>query len=304
MLFLKSVLQILKVTNPMNFKNILIIGAGTMGKGIAQWFAQNNFDTELFDINKVLLEKSLQSIQTSWNVLEKKGKFSSEDISRFNKDIAITTSPNYRKYDLIIEAVVEDITIKNKIFTEIENKLESNSRLIIATNTSSISIDKLASNFKTFNKSNFLGIHFFNPATIMKLVELVKGKETSIEMIEKFKRLFNNKGKKAVISIDSPGFIVNRVNRNFFGEALIQLKTHSHQQVKQIDKIYKEIAGFKMGPFELIDLIGVDVNLDVTKSVWNQFDKNPRFSPHQIQQDLVDDKKFGKKNGEGFYKYE
>jgi 3-hydroxybutyryl-CoA dehydrogenase len=153
-------------------------------------------------------------------------------------------------------------------------------------------------------KSRFIGLHFFNPATIMKLVELIKGEQTDSQLCEELYSWFDAKGKKPALCKDSPGFIVNRVARNFYGEPLRIVEEDNEEKMKEVDHILKEVGGFKMGPFELMDLIGIDINYSVTCSVWEAYGKEPRFTPHHLQKKMVNENRLGRKTKHGFYKYD
>ena len=177
-------------------------------------------------------------------------------------------------------------------------------KTIFATNTSSIPVSSLAKELSNKRKSQFLGLHFFNPAPIMKLVEIIEGHWTDKKLANDLYQWFESKDKKPAKCKDSPGFIVNRLARNFYGEAFRNISQEDQEKIKEHDKIMKEVGGFRMGPFELMDLIGVDVNLDVSTSVWNSFFQEPRFAPHRIQKFMVESGRLGRKTKKGFYDYE
>lgn len=284
-------------------KQVLIIGAGTMGRGIAQWFSQQNIITFLTDTNEETLKESKQSVYNSWEKLEKKGKFSSKNVDSFKNDLHFLPLKDVPSdQDLIIEAIIEDLKIKQMVFSDLDARFFE--KTIFATNTSSISVESIASCLSEERKKKFLGLHFFNPATIMKLVEVIEGPSTNKELSLELFNWFSEKGKKPAICKDRPGFIVNRVARGFYGEALRIIEDFDQEKIKELDLVMKESGGFRMGPFELLDLIGIDVNLDVTYSVWEAFKKEPRFAPHQLQEKMVKEGNFGKKSGKGFYQYE
>jgi 3-hydroxybutyryl-CoA dehydrogenase len=201
------------------------------------------------------------------------------------------------KADLIIEAVVEDLTVKQKLFHDLE--LINSSQTIFCTNTSSLSVTQIFSKGK--NQSRCLGVHFFNPAQIMKLVELVAGEKTDIQLLNRVSELLKKLGKTTVRSKDSPGFIVNRVARHFYLESL-KILEEGAANVEEVDALMQSV-GFKMGPFELMDLIGIDVNLAVSTAVYNGFNKNPKYKPNAIQIQKVKDGLLGRKSGKGFYDY-
>ncbi len=284
-------------------KKVLVIGAGTMGQGIAQWFCQQGIDVEITDSNIAGLNSAIIQINSSWKKLCEKGKISATDVEQFSKHLSHVRAENIDpNIGLVIEAVVENLNIKKKIFSDLDKVVNENA--IFASNTSSISINSLCEELSIHRKRSFLGLHFFNPVPMMKLVEIIQGKWTEPDLIEKLKVWFENNGKIAALCQDSPGFIVNRIARNYYGEPLRIVKDFDREKFKEVDEIMKKVGGFKMGPFELVDLIGIDVNLSATKTVWEDLGKNPRFAPHPIQEERVASNKLGKKTGEGYYNYE
>ncbi|MBK27064.1 MAG: 3-hydroxybutyryl-CoA dehydrogenase [Halobacteriovorax sp.] len=284
----------------MNLNLVTIIGAGTMGRGIAQWFAQCGVRVELTDANSEALQTGLDLVHSSWKKLEQKGKFSASEVSGFKENLkAVALSELSTSSDLVIEAIIENLEIKHKVFLDLDKRMGP--KTILASNTSSIPITELATPLSKDRKARFLGLHFFNPATIMKLVEVIKGSETEQKLCDDLEAWFKEKGKKPAQCKDSPGFIVNRVARNFYGEAL---RIAEKREYSEIDHVLKEVGGFRMGPFELMDLIGIDINYDVTCSVWQAFNKEERFAPHHLQKEMVDKKHLGRKTGQGFYPHE
>ena len=201
--------------------------------------------------------------------------------------------------DLVIEAVVEDAAVKTKLFQSLP--LPPDSSCIIASNTSSLSIGTLAEGLSPSRRTRFLGLHFFNPAPVMKLVEVVAGPESDVKMCEDVAKWFREKKKVPALCQDRPGFIVNRVARNFYGEALRLVGDGREERCREVDGVLRDVGGFRMGPFELMDLIGVDVNYQVTCSIWEAFDRHPRFEPHPLQKSLVEQGRLGKKSSGGFY---
>ncbi|MFT6070384.1 MAG: 3-hydroxybutyryl-CoA dehydrogenase [Bacteriovoracaceae bacterium] len=285
----------------MNLNVVTVIGAGTMGQGIAQWFAQQGLRVELTDSNHEASINALTKINSSWSKLCEKGKFSKEKIDIFSKNLKATKIDSLNsESDLVVEAIIENLEIKHKVFKNLDEVM--NLKTIIASNTSSIPITELSECLSPERKKMFLGLHFFNPATIMKLVEIIKGDETDQELCDDLEKWFLDRDKKPAQCKDSPGFIVNRVARNFYGEPL--RIAENGQGFTEIDKVLKEVGGFRMGPFELMDLIGIDINYDVTCSVWNAFNKNERFAPHSLQKEKVESGHFGRKSSKGFYDYE
>lgn len=284
-------------------KKVLVVGAGTMGQGIAQWFCQQGVNVELTDINQNTLGLAILQIKESWKKLCEKGKLSANDVNTFSSHLkGVKESEIDPNVSLVIEAIIENLDIKKKTFLRLDEILCPET--IFASNTSSISINSLCEDLKIHRKRNFLGLHFFNPVPIMKLVELIQGKWTETDLIENLKNWFEENGKITAICQDSPGFIVNRIARNYYGEPLRIVKTFDREKFREIDEIMRKVGGFRMGPFELVDLIGIDVNLSATKTVWENLGKNPRFAPHEIQEERVASNKLGKKTGEGYYIYE
>lgn len=287
----------------MNLNHVTIIGAGTMGQGIAQWFAQQFVSVDLIDTTQVQADTAKNKILNSWDVLLEKEKFSGCQVNQFKHFLEAKTKENINpETDLIIEAVFEDLNLKKELFTFLDKKCSQ--KTIFASNTSSFPIHLMAEAVSPERQKQFLGLHFFNPATLMKLVEVIKAKSTDQKYCDELYLWFKEKKKEPAHCSDSPGFIVNRVARNFYGEALRIVETENEMRMREVDKIMREVGGFKMGPFELMDLIGIDVNLAVTESVWNAYAKTPRFSPHDLQKKLVAEKRFGKKTKRGFYSYE
>ncbi|MBY0517342.1 MAG: hypothetical protein K2P81_10560 [Bacteriovoracaceae bacterium] len=287
----------------MEIKSVVVIGAGTMGSGIAQWFAQQNVLTYLCDNNPNQTETALKKIHESWSILCKKSKISTDQVDQYSQNIKTCTLDSIpHESDLIIEAIIENLEIKKNLFKSLDQKVSSHS--IFASNTSSFPIGKIGDELSDGRKKKFVGLHFFNPATLMKLVEIVQSKDSSLQICQQLYQWFDSHGKKPALCSDSPGFIVNRVARSFYGEPLRIAGRYDEEKIKEIDQILKTVGDFKMGPFELMDLIGVEVNYSVTCSVWESYNKSPRFSPHSLQKELVDRGYFGRKTKKGFYQYE
>ncbi|MBS1640925.1 MAG: 3-hydroxybutyryl-CoA dehydrogenase [Bacteroidetes bacterium] len=278
-------------------KKIAVCGAGTMGSGIAQIIAQHGFETVLFDLNEEVLNKSKQLIESSLQTLVLKNKITKEEEQQTLSNIQFASNINNCKAHLIIEAIIENKEAKLNLFKQVE-KINSK-ETIIASNTSSISINQLAAEIQ--HPQRFAGMHFFNPATIMKLVEIIKTNATNNIVIEQLCLLSKALGKTAVVCNDAPGFIVNRVARHYYLEAmkLIELNLAT---IENVDAIM-QASGFKMGPFKLMDLIGMDINYNVSNIVWNDLGKPERLKPSIIQQQKVEAKQLGKKTGKGFYNY-
>ena len=278
-------------------KNVGVAGAGSMGLGIAQVFAQANFDVVLFDLNAAQLDKAKLEIEKNLAGAVSKNKISEADKSASLARIKFTTDVNSLKADLIIEAIVEKLEVKRELFQKLSeiNSIET----ILATNTSSIPVTRIAKDI--LNPSRVVGMHFFNPAHLMKLVEVITGAETSTEVAETIKQLSISIGKTPIMCNDSPGFITNRVARHYYVESLKMLE-EKVASVETIDALM-ESAGFKMGPFKLMDHVGNDINLAVTSFLFESFHQDAKFRPSRIQQQKVDAGHLGKKTGKGFYNY-
>lgn len=276
-----------------------ICGAGTMGAGIAISCIQAGLDVVLYDLHDEVCTKAQAYIKAQMDKAVERGKTTRETADEALTKVRITSElGDIQPCDVVIEAIVENKEIKQELFAKVEALVAPNA--IIATNTSSIAVTSIAATLQ--RPEQFIGMHFFNPAHIMKLVEVIRGVKTSDETVERIIALSKVLGKSPAVAKDVPGFIVNRVARNFYNEAM-RMCTEGVASVEQIDTIMKGI-GFKMGPFELMDLIGVDTNLQVTKSVWEQYFYEPRFAPALMQEQYVQAKLWGRKTGEGFYKYD
>ena len=276
---------------------ICICGAGTMGSGIAQVCAQGGFDTMLFDIDESVLEKAKQGIQKNLQNLVNKEKISVREQEEIFNRIQFVKDINVCTADLIIEAIIENIEAKIDLLNMLARV--NNPKVIFATNTSSLSISQIQK--ESLHPENVIGMHFFNPAPVMKLVEVVKGNNTGEETVQTIFDLCKRLGKTPVICKDAPGFIVNRVARQYYLEAM-KLIDGGIASFENVDDIM-EATGFKMGPFKLMDLIGMDINLIVSETLYEAFNRTERFKPSPIQIDKVKKGELGKKAGKGFYKY-
>lgn len=280
-----------------NVKTIAVCGAGTMGAGIAQMSAAAGFKTILYDINDEAVSKGKSAIDKNLQIGLEKNKITVEEKIYIENNIQITSNLKSIIADIVIEAIIEIKEVKQNLFSSIAeiNSIET----ILATNTSSIPISSLADNIS--HPERVVGMHFFNPAHIMKLVEVISGNKTSIENAQCIYDLALKMNKTPVRANDRPGFIVNRIGKLYHTEP-IRIVEEGIADVETIDELM-EASGFKMGPFKLIDLIGVDANLNVTKSLYELMNHAPQFKPSELQQKMVAENKLGKKNGVGFYKY-
>lgn len=283
----------------MNEEIIGVAGAGTMGQGIAQIASQNQHQVYLYDAYPDQLGSAKHSLRKILQRQVEKDRMTQEEVDGIMERIHFEDDlTNFNQCKIVIEAVVEDLEIKQDVFQRLEGVVSRD--CILATNTSSLSIAAISSALK--KPKRFLGIHFFNPAPIMPLVEIVPGISTTEDTVNTAQTLINNWGKTTVLAKDTPGFIVNRVARPFYSEAIRQLE-EGVADVPTIDWAMKEIGGFKMGPFELMDFIGNDINYKVTETVFEEFFYDPRFKPSFTQKRMVEAGYLGKKSGKGFYDY-
>lgn len=280
-----------------NSSIICVCGAGTMGSGIAQVCASAGFTTILYELNEAVLAKAKTSIEKSLQTLVEKNKITAAQQQDTINHLTYTNNIAACKADLIIEAIIEKPEIKVQLFNQLA---EINSpKTIFASNTSSLSITHIAE--KILHPERVAGLHFFNPAPLMKLVEVVHTSFTNKNIIDELVAFTKQLGKTPVVCKDSPGFIVNRVARPFYIEAL-RIAEEGNSSFEDIDEIM-EASGFKMGPFKLMDLIGNDVNFAVSTSVYEQLGNPPRLKPSFIQQQKVENGELGKKTGKGYYNY-
>ncbi len=277
---------------------ICICGAGTMGSGIAQVVAQSGFNTILFDVNENALENAKIFIEKNLQYLADKEKISSSEKNEIFNQIHFITNIEECTGEIIIEAIVETEEAKVSLFNELAKY--NNEEVIFATNTSSLSVSALQD--KIIFPERVVGMHFFNPAYIMKLVEVVKGRQTNDEIATTIYDICKQMNKIPVMCKDAPGFIVNRIARHYYLEAL-KLVEEGIASYEDVDAVL-EASGFKMGPFKLMDLIGMDINLAVSQSLYEGFDNAERFKPSPLQIEKVKHGELGKKIGKGFYNYE
>jgi 3-hydroxybutyryl-CoA dehydrogenase len=278
-------------------KTICVCGAGTMGSGIAQVAAMAGFHTIQFDTNPEMLLKSRNSIEKNLGRLQEKGKISSEQQQLALKNLVFTSEMNKCLADLVIEAIIEQPEAKKQLFSQLAAINSPNT--IFASNTSSISISDIAVSVP--DPGRVVGMHFFNPAPLMKLVEIIRAAQTREQIVEELVALIKTLGKTPVICKDSPGFIVNRVARPYYLEAM-QLVEQGLADPRSVDAAM-EAAGFKMGPFALMDLIGMDINFNVSNIVWHALNQPERLKPSLLQEQKVKAGELGRKTGKGFYAY-
>ena len=278
-------------------KNIAVAGAGTMGSGIALSAALVHLPVVLFDTNENVLAKAQVSIQANLKYLSDKNKISAEESIACFEKVHFTGDISLCKADIIIEAIIEKIDSKISLFTSL-NAFNSTD-CIFASNTSSLSISELQAGIE--NPDRVAGLHFFNPAHIMKLVEVIKGTHTSGTTTDALINLCKRLNKTPVLCIDSPGFIVNRIARPYYLEAM-KLVENGTASIEDVDAVM-EASGFKMGPFRLMDLIGIDINYAVSTSLYNSLYKPARLTPSALQSDKLAKGELGKKTGKGFYNY-
>jgi len=280
-------------------KIVGVIGGGSMGSGIAQVAATVGLNVFVFDTNADVLDKAKKNLSATFEKLVEKNKLTSDESEKIQTRIVWTNELSHLKdCTLVIEAIIENLAVKQTVFKDLSSILSDDA--IVASNTSSLSITALANSYK--HPSKFLGLHFFNPAPLMPLVEVIPGLQSKEEVVASCYQLMKIWNKVPVIAKDTPGFIVNRVARPFYGEAL-RIVEEQIASIEEVDSIMKTKGGFKMGPFELMDLIGNDINYTVTETVWTQTYYDPRYKPSQIQKKMVESGRLGRKTGQGYYAY-
>lgn len=281
-------------------QTVAVIGSGTMGAGIAQVAVQRGFSVRLYDANPAVLERACEGIAARLVRLVEKGHLTAAQGEAAKLRLqAETRLEDLADAHLIIEAVPERMEIKRELFTALDSLC--NPDTLLASNTSSLSLTALAAPLQ--HPQRVIGLHFFNPAPLMQLVEVVVGEDTNQATLEQALTWVREFAKHPIVCRDTPGFVVNRVARNFYGEAL-RLVAEGTAGTAQVDVLVRQGLGFPVGPFELMDLIGIDVNFDVTQSIYHAFYEEPRFRPHPLQAQMVATGRLGKKTGRGFYRYD
>ncbi|MCS6934680.1 MAG: 3-hydroxyacyl-CoA dehydrogenase NAD-binding domain-containing protein [Chitinophagales bacterium] len=278
-------------------QRIGIAGAGAMGQGIAQVFAQCGYEVILYDVNSTQLSKAKENIQSILQSAVSKGKMREDEMHAAMARISFVPNVDGLKGDAIIEAIVEQLEPKRELFQLLAAQNAPDTLLV--SNTSSIPITRIAKGIP--HPGRIAGLHFFNPAPVMKLVEVIAAADTTPETINTLVALVRNIQKTPVVCKDSPGFIVNRVARHYYVESLklLEERVADHETIDAL----MESAGFKLGPFKLMDLVGNDINFAVTSSLYESFHYEPRFRPSRLQQQKVDAGHLGRKSGKGFYNY-
>ncbi|MCB0397801.1 MAG: NAD(P)-binding domain-containing protein [Flavobacteriales bacterium] len=284
----------------MNKQTIIgVVGSGAMGSGIAQVAATQGHQVMVVDKQPEILENAKVKLNAVLNRLVEKGKISSDEAAEIEGRITwVTNIDELESCGFVIEAVVEDLNVKQAIFKQLDVIVAPGA--ILASNTSSLSITSIAASCE--KPERVIGVHFFNPAPLMPLVEIIPAVQTDPEVVAETKTLVDSWAKTTVLARDTPGFIVNRIARPFYGEA-IRIYEEGVAEYAAIDHALRTKGGFRMGPFELMDFIGNDVNYAVTETVFREFFYDPRYKPSFTQKRMVEAKRLGRKSGKGYYDY-
>ena len=281
------------------FKQVAIVGAGAMGQGIAQMAAQAGAHVQVFDVASGAAHKACASVRAQWQKMHDKQRLSAQQLDDLNQRLVACEDIGLLAHsDLVIEAIVENAGIKQSLFAELENLLSATA--VIATNTSSLSVTALAANMQ--HPARFAGLHFFNPVPLMKVVEVIPGLATHDDICKRLSDFVKNMGHQAVRAQDTPGFIVNHAGRGYGTEAL-RIVSEGIADFATIDRILKDQVGFKLGPFELMDLTALDVSHPVMESIYHQYFEEPRYRPSVITAQRLAGGWLGRKTGQGFYSY-
>ena len=281
------------------FQHVAIIGAGAMGRGIAQIAAQAGSRVWIFDTQPEAIQKARDAVFDQWDKMQEKGRLSPEMVTAHKSRLLVASSmQDLAQCDLVIEAIVERLDIKRSLFSELEDVVKAD--CVLVTNTSSLSVTAIAAGLK--RPGQFAGYHFFNPVPLMKVVEVIAGIRTTPGVCDQLTDYAKQMGHTPVQAQDTPGFIVNHAGRGYGTEAL-RIVNEGVADFATIDRILKDQVGFKLGPFELFDLTALDVSHPVMESIYNQYYQEPRYRPSVITAQRLAGGMFGKKVGEGFYKY-
>ncbi|QOD13859.1 3-hydroxyacyl-CoA dehydrogenase [Psychrobacter sp. 28M-43] len=284
----------------MTVNTIAIIGTGIMGMGIAQTAAQAGIQVLLYDAKSGAAEQGRQSLQGTLEKLTAKGKFTDEQLQDTLSNLTVLQElSQIATAEIVVEAIIENLDIKKQLFAQLEGVVTADT--ILATNTSSLSVTAIAADCD--HPERVAGFHFFNPVPLMKIVEVIPGLSTQQSVVDVLSDLAKRMGHLGVVAKDTPGFIVNHGGRAYGTEAL-KILGEGVTTFENIDRILREGAGFRMGPFELLDLTGIDVSHPVMESIYNQFYHEARYRPHPLTRQMLVGKKLGRKVGEGFYHYE
>ena len=282
------------------FNVVAVVGAGAMGRGIAQIAAQAGSQVLLFDAQSAACQKARESIIAQWGKLAEKGRLSADLVQQYSRQLQCVDSLQaLSACDLVIEAIVERLDIKQSVFAELEAVVRDDA--VLASNTSSLSVTAIAAKLK--RPQRVAGYHFFNPVPLMKVVEVIPGLKTDPEVCERLSEYAREMGHTSVMAQDTPGFIVNHAGRGYGTEAL-RLVSEGVTDFVTTDRILKDQVGFKLGPFELFDLTGLDVSHPVMESIYHQYFEEPRYRPNVIAAQRMAGGVVGRKVGEGFYRYE